>query len=78
MIELMMSFTVYEGTVGIPIGNLLSQIYALIYMNQVDHFVVRQLKPRSGYVRYVDDFILFGLTRDEAIEYRDIIELFFA
>ena len=76
MIELMMSFTVYEGRVGIPIGNLLSQIYALIYMNQVDHFVVRQLKPRSGYVRYVDDFILFGLTRDEAIEYRDIIELF--
>ena len=76
MIELMMSFTVYEGRVGIPIGNLLSQIYALIYMNQVDHFVVRQLKPRSGYVRYVDDFILFGLTRTEALEHRATIELF--
>lgn len=76
MIELMMLFTVYENPLGIPIGNLLSQIYALIYMNQVDHFVVRQLKPRSGYVRYVDDFILFGLTRDEALEYRSIIELY--
>ena len=76
MIELMMLFTVYESPVGIPIGNLLSQIYSLIYMNAVDHFIVRQLKPRSGYCRYVDDFILFGLTRDEAIEYRDIIELF--
>ena len=76
MIELMMLFTVYESPLGIPIGNLLSQIYALIYMNQVDHFVVRQLKPRSGYVRYVDDFILFGLTRDEALEYRSIIELY--
>ncbi|MCK9466164.1 MAG: reverse transcriptase/maturase family protein [Thiopseudomonas sp.] len=76
MIELMMLFTVYENPLGIPIGNLLSQIYALIYMNQVDHFVVRQLKPRSGYVRYVDDFILFGLTRDEALEYRSIIEMY--
>ena len=76
MVELMMLFTVYESPVGIPIGNLLSQIYSLIYMNAVDHFIVRQLKPRSGYCRYVDDFILFGLTRDEAIEYRDIIELF--
>lgn len=76
MVELMMLFTVYENPLGIPIGNLLSQIYSLIYMNMIDHFIVRQLKPLSGYCRYVDDFILFGLTRDEALEYRDIIELF--
>lgn len=76
MVDLMMLFTVYESPVGIPIGNLLSQIYALIYMNLIDHFIVRQLKPRAGYCRYVDDFILFGLTRDEALEYRRIIESF--
>ena len=76
MVDLMMTFTVYESPLGIPIGNLLSQIYALIYMNLVDHFIVRQLKPRSGYCRYVDDFILFGLTRGEALEYRSTIELF--
>ena len=76
MVDLMMTFTVYESPLGIPIGNLLSQIYALIYMNLVDHFIVRQLKPRSGYCRYVDDFILFGLTRGEALEHRATIELF--
>lgn len=46
------------------------EMYALIYMNPLDHYVKRVLKPRAGYCRYVDDFLLFGLTRDEALDYR--------
>lgn len=73
LVDLMMMFADYTEATGIPIGNLLSQLYALIYMNALDHFVVRELKTPSGYCRYVDDFILFGLTREQAVEYRQRI-----
>lgn len=44
---------------GLPIGNLTSQFWANCYLNPFDHFVVRELRC-PGYVRYVDDFMLFG------------------
>ena len=44
---------------GLPIGNLTSQFWANCYLNPFDHFVKRELRC-PGYVRYVDDFILFG------------------
>ena len=73
-IDLMMQFADHGEPVGIPIGNLLSQLYALIYLNPLDHFVKRNLGVEH-YCRYVDDFVLFGITRDQAIAYRgDIIE----
>ena len=76
-VDLMMAFAQYGEPVGIPIGNLLSQIYALIYLNPLDHFVKRQLKVRH-YCRYVDDFVLFGLTRAQCVEYKERIERFIA
>jgi retron-type reverse transcriptase len=69
LVDVMMLFTKKEGLLGIPIGNLLSQIYALIYLNPLDHFIKRILKIKH-YVRYVDDFILIGLTRDKCLECR--------
>ncbi len=44
---------------GLPIGNLTSQFWANCYLNGVDHFVKRSLRC-PGYVRYVDDLLLFG------------------
>jgi len=44
---------------GLPIGNLTSQFWANCYMNPLDHFIKRELKCK-GYVRYVDDLLLFG------------------
>ena len=44
---------------GLPIGNLTSQFWANVYLNPFDHFVKRELRCR-GYVRYVDDFMLFA------------------
>lgn len=43
---------------GLPIGNLTSQFWANVYLNDFDHFVKRELKC-GAYVRYVDDFVLF-------------------
>ncbi|MEM7786373.1 MAG: reverse transcriptase domain-containing protein [Bacteroidota bacterium] len=44
---------------GLPIGNLTSQFWANVYLNRFDHFVKRTLRCK-GYIRYVDDFLLFG------------------
>ncbi len=44
---------------GLPIGNLTSQFWANCYLNPFDHFVKRELRC-GGYVRYVDDFLLFS------------------
>ncbi|RTK94678.1 RNA-directed DNA polymerase [Candidatus Saccharibacteria bacterium] len=48
-----------------PIGNLTSQIFANIYLNEFDRYVRHTLKPR-GYVRYGDDFVLFVDDETEA------------
>ncbi|MEW3780776.1 RNA-directed DNA polymerase [Pseudomonas aeruginosa] len=46
------------GGVGLPIGNLTSQFFANVYMNELDQFVKHGLKARY-YGRYVDDMLLF-------------------
>ena len=55
---------------GLPIGNLTSQLWANCYLNPFDHFVRRELGSRA-YIRYVDDFLLFGDDKNELMEWRD-------
>ena len=43
---------------GLPIGNLTSQFFANVYLDNLDHFASEVL--RAPYVRYVDDFALFA------------------
>jgi len=43
---------------GLPIGNLTSQFFANLYMNELDQHVKHVLKARH-YGRYVDDMVLF-------------------
>jgi retron-type reverse transcriptase len=75
LVDVMMLFADTGAPLGIPIGNLLSQLYALIYLNPVDHFIKRILKV-SHYVRYVDDMVLVGLSREQALAYRGQIVRF--
>lgn len=71
-VDLMMQFADHGEPVGIPIGNLLSQLYALIYLNPLDHFIKRELGvPR--YCRYVDDFVLFGESREDLLACKALI-----
>lgn len=44
---------------GLPIGNLTSQFWANVYLDPLDHRIKSQLRC-PGYVRYVDDLLLFG------------------
>jgi len=48
---------------GLPIGNLTSQLFGNVYLNDFDHFVKRDLKIKY-YGRYVDDFILVHPSKD--------------
>ncbi len=73
--DVMMLFADDGNEVGIPIGNLLSQTYALIYLDKMDHFIKRTLKVKK-YCRYVDDFILFDLPREECLRHKVTIEKF--
>lgn len=44
---------------GIPIGNLTSQLFANIYLNEADQFIKQKLGWKR-YLRYMDDFLLFA------------------
>ena len=48
-----------EKNKGIPIGNLLSQYFANMYLAVLDHELKERLRLK-GYVRYMDDFICFA------------------
>lgn len=45
--------------IGLPIGNLTSQFFANLYLNDFDHFIKEKLRSKK-YLRYVDDFALFS------------------
>jgi len=42
---------------GLPIGNLTSQLFANIYLNEFDQFIEHELKVKH-YIRYTDDFVI--------------------
>lgn len=48
-----------ENKRGLPIGNLTSQFWGNVYLNELDHFIKRELKCRH-YLRYVDDMVLLA------------------
>lgn len=56
------SFKTEQGK-SIPLGNLTSQLFSNIYLNEFDQFIKRKLQIKY-YVRYADDFIV--LSRDKA------------
>lgn len=49
---------------GLAIGNLTSQFFANVYLNELDQFVKHRLKCRF-YLRYVDDFILLHSSAEQ-------------
>jgi len=57
-------FTPHQRRRGIPIGNLTSQTFASLFLNDIDHFVKEQM-PQFGYIRYMDDMALFANSKDE-------------
>jgi len=48
---------------GLPLGNLTSQLFVNIYMNEFDQFVKHKLKIEH-YIRYADDFVILSENRN--------------
>lgn len=54
------SYETEIGTaVGLPLGNLTSQLFANVYLNKLDQFVKHKLKTKY-YIRYADDFVILS------------------
>lgn len=60
------SFQVGPGK-GIPLGNLTSQLFANVYMNDFDQYVKHGLRMKY-YVRYADDFVFMSHNRSELLD----------
>lgn len=67
--RILKSFSKLSGK-GLPLGNLTSQLFGNIYMNEFDQFVKHILKEKY-YIRYCDDFIILG---DNPEELRQLVE----
>lgn len=65
---------------GMPIGNVTSQLFANIYLHDLDFYVENIIKPKFRkeqkdifYIRYVDDFIFLAEEKQDLIEIRNEI-----
>jgi retron-type reverse transcriptase len=61
--EVIDSFHFEHSRKGIPLGNLTSQLFVNIYLNELDQFVKRQLKAEH-YIRYADDFVIMSTDKE--------------
>lgn len=55
--QILKNYESKEKEKGMPLGNLTSQFFANVYLNELDQFVKHKLKAKY-YIRYVDDFII--------------------
>lgn len=61
------SFSSGVPGVGLPLGNLTSQLFANVIMDPFDQFAKHRLKARH-FVRYADDFVFLSDDRDQLVE----------
>lgn len=58
-----------------PLGNLTSQFFANVYLNELDYFVKHVLKARY-YIRYVDDFVILHASKEQLEIWKEQINTF--
>lgn len=56
------SYSAKKG-IGLPLGNITSQLFANIYLNELDRFIKHSLRARY-YIRYCDDFVILDNDKD--------------
>lgn len=60
---------------GMPIGNLTSQFFANVYLNDLDNFIKHKLKAKY-YLRYVDDFVILHKNKNVLLAWKNKIDSF--
>ena len=63
---------VSERRCGLPIGNLTSQFFANLYLDEFDHWL-KETQRAKGYLRYVDDLYLLGNDKQHLWTLRDAV-----
>jgi len=58
-----------------PLGNLTSQFFANVYLNELDYFVKHKLKAKY-YIRYVDDFVILHKSKEQLEKWKAEIDRF--
>ena len=58
-----------------PLGNLTSQFFANVYLNELDYFIKHELKAKF-YIRYVDDFVILHRSKEVLESWKDQIDSF--
>lgn len=80
LIDTIIDGTADEGDLnprGLPVGNLTSQLFANIYLNELDQFMKHTLRLRY-YVRYMDDFVVLHHDKRALWDVKREVEAFLA
>jgi hypothetical protein len=65
----------FRAEKGIPLGNLTSQYFANVYLNELDRFIKHELRIKY-YVRYTDDFLILNSDKNYLLELIEPINIF--
>lgn len=71
------SFSTRNDNVGLPLGNLTSQLLVNIYMNKFDQFMKHKVKAEY-YIRYADDFVIMSEKREWLVNLIPVVAKFLA
>lgn len=58
-----------------PLGNLTSQFFANVYLNELDYFVKHTLRAKY-YIRYLDDFVILHESEEQLMQWKIAIDNF--
>jgi RNA-directed DNA polymerase len=73
--QVLKSFHTIAPGIGLPLGNLTSQLLVNIYMHEFDMFVKQELRAKY-YIRYADDFVILSEDREYLEKVLSRIEVF--
>ncbi|MDP4012579.1 MAG: reverse transcriptase domain-containing protein [Candidatus Nanoarchaeia archaeon] len=73
--QILNNFDIKIAGKGMPLGNLTSQFFANIYLNELDYFVKQEIRARY-YIRYVDDFVIMHQQKDVLESYKQKIDYY--
>ena len=65
----------YKEGKGVPLGNLTSQFFANVYLNELDYFIKHKLGVKY-YLRYVDDFVILHSSKEQLEIWKNQIQKF--
>lgn len=63
----------YDVDKMLPIGNMTSQLLAIFYLNDIDHFIKEKLRCKY-YIRYMDDLVILSSNKEELKRIKVIVE----